>query len=201
MALGEEGRDTLVDLVTRADTGDSCAARAIVSLGERLSAKAAGAALRRALGGAGRPLTAQACLEALGQRGRPEAEGLLLEALRSEDAPVSLAAAQALGRAGTVTAVGPLREAAERSGGPAARGPPGGCRDPGAPRGRRARPALARGRGGGCSLPRDGEPGRLSLADEPFEPEGLSFRGPDVIRLFSAMSGFLDAAADGACRQ
>ena len=165
MALGEEGRDTLVDLVTRADTGDSCAARAIVSLGERLSAKAAGAALRRALGGAGRPLTARACLEALGHRGLPEAEGLLLEALRSEDAPVSVAAAEALGRAGTVTAVAPLREAAERSGDlrRAARQAIAEiqARLAGAEPGQLS---LAGGEAGALSLA-DGEPGRLTLAD------------------------------------
>jgi len=111
MALGEEGRETLVDLVERADTGDSSAARAIEALGERLSAEAAEAALRRALGEAGRPQTALACLEALGRMGRPEAEGLLLEALRSEAPSVQAAAARALGRVGTVAAVAALRQA------------------------------------------------------------------------------------------
>jgi len=111
MALGEEGRETLVDLVERAGTGDSSAARAIEALGERLSAEAAEAALRRALGEAGRPQTALACLEALGRMGRPEAEGLLLEALRSEAPSVQAAVARALGRVGTVAAVAALRQA------------------------------------------------------------------------------------------
>jgi hypothetical protein len=179
MALGEEGRDTLVDLVTRADTGDSCAARAIVSLGERLSAKAAGAALRRALGGAGRPLTARACLEALGQRGRPEAEGLLLEALRSEDAPVSVAAAQALGRAGTVAAVVSLRAAAERGGDlrRAARQAIAEiqARLAGAEPGQLS---LAGGEAGALSLA-DGEAGTLSLATGEPGPPSLVDEEPD----------------------
>ena len=42
MALGDEGRETLVDLVTRAGTDDACAARAISALG----ASAAGGARR-----------------------------------------------------------------------------------------------------------------------------------------------------------
>ena len=187
MALGEEGRETLVDLVARADTGDSCAARAIVSLGERLSAKAAGAALRRALGGAGRPLTARACLEALGQRGRPEAEGLLLEALRSEEAPVSVAAAQALGRAGTVTAVAPLLEAAERSADlrRAARQAIAEiqARLAGAEPGQLS---LAGGEAGALSLA-DGEPGAASASRTRSHPRtqrrSASFRGLDRARV------------------
>ncbi len=172
MALGDEGRDTLVDLVARVGTGDSCAARAIVALGEHLPEELAQATLRRALGGARRPQTAQACLEALGRPGRAAAEGLLLEALRGDDLPVSVAAAQALGRAGTVAAVAPLREAAERRGELRQRRPPGDRRDPVAPRRRRARPALARGRGGGRPLAR----GRRA---RPAQPRGaaLSSRG------------------------
>ena len=131
--------------------------------GEQLPRRLAEATLRRALGGAGRPLTAQACLEALGRLGRPEAEGLLLEALRSEDPPVSVAAAQALGRAGTVTAVVPLREAAERGGDlrRAARQAIAGiqARLAGAEPGQLS---LAGGEAGALSLA-DGEPGRLSL--------------------------------------
>jgi HEAT repeat protein len=116
IALGEDGRDTLVDLVRRIETEDACAARAAAALGEHLPNELATETLRRALGGAGSPQTAQACLEALGRRGRPEQEGLMLEALAAGDAPVSLAAARALGRVGTVAAVTPLREAAERGG-------------------------------------------------------------------------------------
>jgi len=171
--LGEEGRETLLDLVARTGTDDACAARAVEALGERLPAPTAEASLRRALGGAGRPLTAQACLEALGRRGRPDAEGLLLEALRSEDPAVSVAAAQALGRAGTIAAVVPLREAAERGGGlrSAARQAIAQIQSrlAGAEPGQLS---LAGGEAGALSLA-DGEPGRLTLADEEQQP------GPD----------------------
>ena len=154
-------------------------------------------------------MTARACLEALGQRGRPEAEGLLLEALRSEDAPVSVAAAQALGRAGTVTAVAPLREAAERSADlrRAARQAIAEiqARLAGAEPGQLS---LADGEAGALSLA-DGEPGRLSLADEAVVPrdsrachsEGLRGDGSRGIRSLSAgAGGFLVARRDEAPR-
>ncbi len=167
VALGEEGRSTLLDLVERTGTGDSCAARAVTALADRLPAERAEAALRRALGGAGRPRTAQACLEALAFLGRTEAEGLIMEALRHEDGAVAVAAARALGKTGTVAAVPALREAAE----------PGGqmrsaarqaiaeiqARLTGAEPGQLT---LASGEAGALSLAEEeGEPGRLSLAD------------------------------------
>jgi HEAT repeat protein len=170
MFLGEEGRAALLDLVARTGTDDSCAARAIEALGERLPAEAAEAALRRALGGAGRPSTARACLEVLGRLGRPEAEALLLDALRTEDGPVSAASAEALGRAGTVAAVVPLREAAERNGDlrRAARQAIAEiqARLSGAAPGQLS---LAAGEAGALSLA-DGEPGRLSLAEDGVLP-------------------------------
>ncbi len=167
MALGDEGRETLVDLVTRTGTGDACAARAIAALGASLPEGLAEATLRRALGGAGRPQTAQACLEALAQLGRSEAGGLMIEALGSPDPQVKTAAARALGRAGTVAAVGALREAM----------PPHGellrsvgrqaiaeiqARLAGAEPGQLS---LAGGEAGALSLA-DGEPGRLTLSDD-----------------------------------
>jgi hypothetical protein len=167
MALGEEGHETLAGLVAGAGTGDSCAARAIEALGENLKADAAEAALRRALGGAGRPLTAQASLETLGRRGRVEAEGLMIEALRSRDPQVQAAAARALGRAGTVAAVAALHAATRPRG-----DLPHGvgrqaiaeiqARLAGAAPGQLS---LAGGEAGALSLA-DGEPGRLTLADE-----------------------------------
>jgi hypothetical protein len=172
MALGEEGRETLLDLVGRAGTGDACAARAIEALGVRLPEGLGEATLRRALGGAARPRTARACLETLGRLGRAEAEGLMLEALRSEDPEVSVASAQALAGAGTVTAVVPLREAALRGGDlrRAARQAIAGIQSrlPGAGPGQLS---LAGGEAGALSLA-DGEPGALSLADG--EPGGHS---------------------------
>jgi HEAT repeats len=164
-ALGEEGRSTLLDLVERAGTDDWCAARAVAALGERLPAERAEAALRRALGGAGRPETAQACLDALVRLGRAEAEGLILEALRHEDGAVAVAAARALGKVGSVAAVPALHEAM-------------------APRGDLlrsvGRQAIAEiqarltGAEPGQLTLAGGEAGALSLADEAGEPGRLS---------------------------
>ena len=165
IALREDGRETLADLVRRAGTGDACTARALGALGEHLSEELAVETLRRALGGAGRPLTAQACLEALGRPGRTDHEGLLLEALASDAAEVAVAAARALGQAGTVAAVVPLREAAGRGGEHrrAARQAIAEiqARLTGAEPGQLT---LAGGEAGALSLA-DGEPGRLSLAE------------------------------------
>jgi HEAT repeat protein len=171
MALGAEGRETLVDLVERAGTDDSCAARAIGALGDRVPEGLAESTLRRALGGARRPQTAQACLEALGRLGRAAAEGLLLEALRGDDLPVSAAAAQALGGAGTVAAVAPLREAAERRGElrSAARQAIAEIQSRLAGAGP-GQLSLAGREAGALSLA-DGEPGRLSLTEE-VPPQG-----------------------------
>ncbi len=169
MALGEEGRETLLDLVQRTGTDDSCAARAIAALGDRLPAARAEAALRRALGGAGRPQTAQSCLAALALLGRTEAEGLILDALRSEDGQVAVAAAKALGRVGTVAAVAALREAGEAGG----------------EMRRAARQSIAEiqarltgAEPGQLSLA-GGEAGALSLADETAEPGRLSLAGEE----------------------
>ncbi len=165
-ALGEEGRETLVDLVTRAESDDSCAARAIGALGDRLPEGLVESTLRRALDGAPRRQTAQACLEALARLGRTEAEGLILDALRSEDAQVSVAAARALGRVGTVAAVASLREAMQprgellRSAGRQAIAEIQ-SRLAGAGPGQLS---LSGGEAGALSLA-DGEPGRLTLSD------------------------------------
>jgi hypothetical protein len=165
IALREEGRETLVDLIRGVGTDDACAARAVVALGEVLPEELAADTLRRALGGAGRPQTAQACLEALGRLGRAAHEGLLLEALARDDSGVSVAAARALGQAGTVAAVVPLHAAAERGGEHrrAARQAIAEiqARVTGAAPGQLT---LAGGEAGALSLA-DGEPGRLSLAE------------------------------------
>jgi HEAT repeat protein len=170
--LGEEGRETLLALVEGAGTDDSCAARAVAALGSGLAGERAEAALRRALGGAGRPQTAQACLEALALLGRAEAEGLILLALRSEDDAVARAAARAIGKVGTVVAVAALREAAERGGEMRRAARQAIAEIQGRLTG--AEPgqlSLAGGEAGALSLA-DGEPGRLSLAEEKDEVAG-----------------------------
>jgi hypothetical protein len=151
--------------VEGAGTGDECAARAVAALGDRLPGERAEVVLRRALGGAGRPQTARACLEALALLGRTEAEDVILEALRHEDAVVAVAAAQALGKVGTVAAVPALHEAMA---------PRGGLL------GSAGRQAIAeiqarlRGAAPGQLTLAGGEAGALSLADEAGEPGRLS---------------------------
>ena len=165
MALGNEGRETLLDLVDHA-TSDSCTARAVEALGHRLSDEVAEAALRRALSGAKSPQTADACLTVLGRRG-PGTERLLREALGCEDEAIAVAAARALGRAGTVASVVTLREAGERRG--ALRGAARQAiadiqsRLAGAEPGQLS---LATGAAGALSLA-DGEPGSLDLVEAP----------------------------------
>jgi HEAT repeat protein len=166
MALGEEGRETLVDLVAREGTEDSCAARAIDALGGVFPEGLAESTLRRALGGVARSRTAQACLDALARLGRAEAEGLILDALRSQDGKVAVAAARALGRVGTVAAV-PALSAAMQPRGELLRSVGRQAiaeiqsRLAGAGPGQLS---LAAGDAGALSLA-GGEPGRLSLAE------------------------------------
>ncbi|MGE5125501.1 MAG: HEAT repeat domain-containing protein [Betaproteobacteria bacterium] len=161
-ALGDEGRDTLLEILTRA-ADDSCVARAVGALGEHLPAELAEATLRRSLAASVRPETVLACLEHLRAHGRPEAEALVVEALRSQDDAVVEAAARTLGRIGTVAAVTPLLGA---SGG----GRSSACRQaiaeiqsrlPGAGAGQLS---IAAGEAGALSLA-EGDPGRLSLAE------------------------------------
>jgi hypothetical protein len=166
MALGEEGRETLLDLVGRAGTGDHCAARAVAALGEGLPEGLGEAVLRRALDETERSSTALASLEALGRLGRASAEGLMIEALRSPNSEVQAAAARALGRAGSVAAVSALHEAMAPHGDllrSVARQAIAEiqARLPGAGPGQLS---LAAGEAGALSLA-EGEPGRLSLAD------------------------------------
>ncbi len=168
MALGEEGRETLLDLVGHA-TSDSCAARAVEALGHRLPDEVAEATLRRALGRKS-SRTAQAVLAVLGRRGAPGTEPLLREALGCEDETIAVAAARALGRAGTVASVVALLEAGERGG--ARRGAVRQAiaeiqsRLAGAEPGQLS---LATGAAGALSLA-DGEPGTLDLVEAPVVP-------------------------------
>jgi hypothetical protein len=97
-----------------------------------------------------------AAAEELGATGLPEAEGPLVRALGSPAPEVRVAAARALGRAGTAASVSALREAAEAN-------PDGGLR-------RAVRQAVAeiQSRIGGA------EPGQLSLATGEAESGRLS---------------------------
>jgi HEAT repeat protein len=104
LALGEEGRATLLALVASETTDDGCAARAVAALGEQLPEAEATRALRLALD-SGRSETARACLETLGTRSSTTAEATLLAALWNAEVPVRIAAARVLGRVGSVAVV------------------------------------------------------------------------------------------------
>jgi hypothetical protein len=121
-------------------------------------------ALRRALGAGVRRETTVACLTHLREHGSGASEAVAIEALRHGDAAVVAAAARALGRIGSVAAVGPLLEPAER-------GQKALCRQavaeiqsrlPGAGAGQLS---ISAGEAGALSLA-EGDPGRLSLVDE-----------------------------------
>jgi len=114
-ALGEDGRDTLLALVSQEAADDSCRARAIAALGVHFARPTLVAALQQARA-AGRTLTACACLELLATSLHEDNEGLLVEALSDSQTAVRLAAARALARIGTTAAVAPLLEA-ESAGG------------------------------------------------------------------------------------
>ena len=176
--LGEEGRSTLLALVGSERTEDSCAARAVAALGEWLPTGQAEAALLRALE-RGRTETARACMEALERRDGLTSESLLLRALQSDDSPVAVAAARALGQVGTAAAVVPLREVT-----PAL---PGALRSA-------TRQAIAEiqsrlgGSPGELSLA-GGEAGTLSLARHGQEPGQLSLSAPEETASAGARRG------------
>jgi hypothetical protein len=117
--LGPEGDATLLKLAFE-QAPDAIAARAVLALGQRLPIDRAVQHVGDAITSA-RVETAWACLEAL-SRHAPEAdlataEPPLLRALEHEEERLRVAAARALGRVGTVAAVLPLQEAAQRFGG------------------------------------------------------------------------------------
>jgi len=148
-ALGQRGRDTLLEIAD-ADPGDDAAAsQAVTVLGKSLSPERVREILARALRNR-QPGIARACLAALGEgnrgddvalmskvmsmekgdvavaaadalgaTGSPAAEPPLLAALERDIPELRVAAAQALGRVGTAAAVVPLKEAEARAAGSA----------------------------------------------------------------------------------
>ena len=145
IALGDEGREVLLDLAGAEGTADPLAAGAIAALAGQLPRQRTEEILLRALR-ARRVATARACIEtlghagdpggiatlarvlaletgelavaaalALGALGQPAAQPALGGALASAAPPVRAAAAAALGRIGDAGAVPPLRAAAASS--------------------------------------------------------------------------------------
>jgi HEAT repeat protein len=204
-SLGEEGRSVLLELAGGESTDDSCAARAIGALGERLPPERTRAILVQALR-ARRLGTASACLAALGRSrsqaalatlaqvlaresgplavaaaralgayGSPEAEVALIAALGHHAQAARVAAAEALGLAGSAGAVEPLRQAEAHHSGD------GNFR-------RAARQAIAaiKSRAGSASPGQltlaEGESGRLSLEDDSAGHVSLASAGEGVPR-------------------
>ena len=205
IALGDEGRDLLLELAGAESAEDACAAGAIAALADALPLEGTEEILQRALR-ARRTATARACIERLGRGGKatpvamlakvlalepgelgvaaaqalgalglPAAQPALVGALASDAPAVRVAAAAALGRAGDVDAVLPLRQAP-------ARYPADGALK------RAVRQAvaeiqsrLAGAAPGQLSLVAEGaEAGRLSLADTGGSVAGrLSLTNPD----------------------
>jgi HEAT repeat protein len=165
LALGEDGRETLLALVANEGADDACAARAVTALGEDLPIAEAARLLRPAVD-SGHVETAIGCLEVLGNRGVATQEDEMLAALHSPVDAVRTAAARALGRAGTVAAIQDLR-ALSQSESPVARGAARQAiaeiqsRLPGAGPGQLT---LAAGEAGALSTASD-QPGALSLLD------------------------------------
>jgi hypothetical protein len=111
--LGDEGRDVIRALARRMVV-DTVSAESVSILGRELPVKRMQAILDRSLRKR-RFQTARACLEVLGQSGdATDIEPQLLLALQHEEMGIRIAAANALGRAGSTAAVLPLKEAAEK---------------------------------------------------------------------------------------
>lgn len=119
IGLGDEGRDVLLrlasggELASGSTADDSCSARAVVALGERLPRARAEALLGDALLGR-RPLTAWACVQVLGRMGGAAAVAPLAKVLLTERGAVAAEAARALGATGVAAAERPLLDALER---------------------------------------------------------------------------------------
>jgi HEAT repeat protein len=117
VALGDEGREVLLEIASRKEAEDSCSAASVRALGDGLPRSRCERILRSALE-AGRVETATACIEALGRRASPEAVKTLAKVLSEEGDPVRvrssncldacLAAARALGQTGLPAAEAPL---------------------------------------------------------------------------------------------
>jgi HEAT repeat protein len=144
MALGDLGREVLLQVASSSEVTDDRAARALTALGEHLAGARAIGILRDALA-AGRAATARAAVDALGRlggrdvveplsavllaeddelarsaaaalgsSGKPTAEPALIAALDRAAPRTWIAVAEALGEVGTAAAVEPLRELGDR---------------------------------------------------------------------------------------
>lgn len=179
MRLGVAGRSTLLALVEDPRTSEASAVRAVVVLGPLLPYEVAEAACRRAVERGQRELAARS-LEACVRLDPARAESLLLAVIGTADLEVALVAVQALGRAGSVEAVLPLRwleDEGPRKLAQAARQAVAEIQSrlTGAGEGQLS---LTGGAAGALSLAAEAEPGRLSLADAKAGARALGPRVP-----------------------
>lgn len=146
IALGAEGRDTLLELASRVRGPDGVSARAVTELRSHLPADQARSILSEALRSR-RLVTAAACLDTLSRRGSHQ--DVIARVLSLESGALARAAARALGRCGSPDDVPLLREVEARH-----------PRDEELPRACRSAIAAIHARHSGAS------PGQLSLAHD-----------------------------------
>jgi hypothetical protein len=103
IALGPEGRDTLVHLAHGEGAEDATTRRAVAALGEHLTTGQGLSILHGALR-TRRPATAAACISVLGARGGSEVIAMLRKVLAVEGPELAAAAATALGIAQAASA-------------------------------------------------------------------------------------------------
>jgi HEAT repeat protein len=117
LALGDEGREVLLDLASNAAADDTQAARAVMALGDHLALEQAQEVLSQALQSQHRA-TARAVVGVLGDRGGDEVVPPLAAALAgaSGDGELAEAVATALGATGEASAEAPLVAALDRHG-------------------------------------------------------------------------------------
>jgi HEAT repeat protein len=113
IALGDEGRPTLLAVARREDSDDVAAGRAVAALGDHLTIEDARAMLGRALRSR-RSETAHECLSALGRRADATVIPLIAKVLAIEKGELAVTAARALGQTGLAVAEAPLLAALER---------------------------------------------------------------------------------------
>ncbi|PYQ41337.1 MAG: hypothetical protein DMF77_16090 [Acidobacteria bacterium] len=113
IALGDEGRSTLLEVARREDADDVAAGRAIAALDDHLTIEDAKEILGRALRSR-RTETAHECLASLGRRADATAVPVIAKVLAIENGELAVTAARALGETGLPGAEAPLLAALER---------------------------------------------------------------------------------------
>src|SRR5262249_3816330 len=107
MALGEDGRTTLLEVARQPDGEDLPTARAVAALGDHFPLEATRELLARSLR-ARRVETARECLLSLGGRGAAEAVSAIAKVLAVDRGDLAVAAAEALAESGLAAAEPPL---------------------------------------------------------------------------------------------